>query len=32
MDAHFAEQRKGAVGRDGWVRSFWLLFWGKQKK
>jgi len=32
MDAHFVEQRKGAEGRDGWVPSFWLLFWGKQKK
>jgi len=32
MDAHFVEQRKGAAGRDGWVPSFWLLLWGKQKK
>jgi len=32
VTAYFVEQRKAAEGRDGWVPSFWLLFWGKQKK
>jgi len=32
MDAHFAEQRKGAAGRDGWVPSSLVTFCGASNR
>jgi hypothetical protein len=28
VTAYFVEQRKGAAGRDGWVSSSLVTFWG----